>query len=273
MKLAVAVIHGMGSQKKFFAEPLIDELVELFTAAGGQPGDLVFKPIYWAPVLIRKEEVLWDRVTKFHDLDYTKLRRFVVNALGDAIAYQPLKKGAKQTQNVYEEIHALVREALRNLARDAGDTTPLVILAHSLGSIIISNYLWDLWKKPNPLTPIEGGETLAGLVTFGSPMALWSLRYDNFGKPIPFPHPKLKTRYPRVKPQWLNFFDDDDILAYPLKNLNPEYRNVVTKDLPISVGGFFTGWNPLAHSKYWTDNDFTKPVAKLLHKIWKDIQP
>ncbi|MFQ5846579.1 MAG: chemotaxis protein [Candidatus Methylomirabilales bacterium] len=273
MKLAVAVIHGMGSQKASFAEPLIEELEDRFADAGEDPGELVFEPIYWAPVLLQKENTLWGRVTKFHDLDYTKLRRFVVNALGDAIAYQPSKKGAKKTQNVYDDIHAVVRGALRRLAQRAGEKTPLVILAHSLGSIIISNYLWDLWKTAHPVTPLEGGETLAGLVTFGSPIALWSLRYDNFGTPIPFPHPKLKTRYPRVKPQWLNFFDEDDILAYPLKNLNPAYRTIVTKDIPISVGGFFTGWNPLAHTHYWTDNDFTKPVAKLLRKIWADTQP
>ena len=53
----------------------------------------------------------------------------------------------------------------------------------------------------------------------------------------------------------------------------PLYHGVVTRDIGISVGGLFTGWNPLAHSEYWTDNDFTRPVAAVLHSIWTESQP
>ncbi len=272
MKLAVAVIHGMGSQEESFAEPLSEELTDRFSELGGDPADLVFQSIYWAPVLIQEETKLWEKVTKKHDLDYTKLRRFMLNALGDAIAYQLVQKVATGDKNAYEEIHAVVRQALRDLAQRAGDAVPLVILAHSLGSIIISNYLWDLSKNPTSPPPLEGGETLAALVTFASPLALWSLRYKNFGKPIRFPPPNLNARFPQVKPKWINFFDEDDILAYPLKTLNSEYEQVVSEDIAISVGGLFAGWNPLAHSVYWTDDDFTKPVAELLYSVWRDSQ-
>ncbi len=272
MKLAVGVIHGMGSQEDDFAEPLREELTERFQDLGGEPDDLVFEPIYWAPVLNKNERDLWNKVTKRHDLDYTRLRRFVINALGDAIAYQPLKPGAKKTQNVYRQIHEVLRQSLHQLSLRAGKNAPLVLLAHSLGSVIVSNYWWDMWKKGTAPNPLEGGETLAGLVTFGSPLAVWSLRYEGFGKPIKFPHPKLKTHYPRVTPKWLNYFDEDDILAYPLKDLNNDYKKIVTRDIPISVGGLFSGWNPLSHNGYWTDNDFTKPVTRLLHEILNDTK-
>ncbi len=276
MKLAVAIIHGMGSQKDTFAEPIKQELTDRFANLKGRKTDLVFESIYWAPVLNRRESELWNKVITSHDLDYVKLRQFVISALGDAIAYQPLKAGAQKTKDVYTDIHRIVRKSLSNLATQAGPGVPLLIIAHSLGSIIISNYLWDLWKPAMgatpPMTPLEGGETLAGLVTFGSPMALWSLRYYNYGEPIGFPHRRLKQRFPKIKPKWLNFFDDDDILAYPLRDLNSKYRKRVSQDIPISVGGFFSGWNPLSHTRYWTDNDFTKPVTELLHRIWKDAQ-
>ena len=276
MKLAVAIIHGMGSQKDTFADPLKQELTDRFAKLKGRKTDLVFESIHWAPVLSRRESELWDKVVTSYDLDYVKLRQFIISALGDAIAYQPLRAGAQKTKNVYTDIHRIVRKSLSNLATNAGQRVPLVVIAHSLGSIIMSNYLWDLWKPtigPKPLmTPLEGGETLAGLVTFGSPMALWSLRYDNYGEPIGFPHPSLKQHFPKIKSKWLNFFDDDDILAYPLRDLNIKYRRRVSRDIPISVGGLFTGWNPVSHTRYWTDNDFTKPVAELLHAVWNDAQ-
>ncbi|NIQ25048.1 MAG: hypothetical protein GTN88_00295, partial [Gammaproteobacteria bacterium] len=66
---------------------------------------------------------------------------------------------------------------------------------------------------------------------------------------------------------WLNFFDPDDVLGYPLKPLSPEYRRAVSRDITINVGGIAASWNPLSHSKYWTDNDFTKPVAKFIDKL------
>ncbi len=68
MKLAVGVIHGMGSQEDDFADPLRKELTERFQDLGGEPDDLVFEPIYWAPVLNKKERDLWNKVTKRHDL-------------------------------------------------------------------------------------------------------------------------------------------------------------------------------------------------------------
>ena len=54
------------------------------------------------------------------------------------------------------------------------------------------------------------------------------------------------------------------MLAYPLRAINQDYKNTVTKDIAINVGGLFSSWNPLCHSEYWTDNDFTKHDAKFI---------
>lgn len=277
MNLAVVSIHGMGTHEKDFADAMQRELQDRYNG----PSDLVFDTIHWSPVLSGAEDKLWDKVRGDHDLDFTKLRRFVLNALGDSIAYQPLKETTdSKVKDIYRLVHEAVGKTLKRVASKAGEKTPLVILAHSLGSVIVSNYLWDLWKPSSsenpplpPASPLERGETLAGLVTFGSPLALWSLRYPNFGDPIPFPHTKLGTHFPKVKGQWLNLFDQDDILAYPLRGINAQYKKVVTLDQQVSVGSLFTGWNPVAHTEYWTDDDFTKPVTSVLNKIARETQP
>ena len=83
-------------------------------------------------------------------------------------------------------------------------------------------------------------------------------------KPIPFNQLVLEFQTLKNKAKWLNYYDPDDILGYPLKSINEPYDNTVSEDIPINVGGLFSSWNPLSHIEYWTDDDFTKPVSKFI---------
>lgn len=253
--LGVAVIHGMGSQRsKDFADPLIQEL----EARVKQPGEIAWRPIYWADVLSGRQDKYLKAANRNNDLDFYSLRRFVVSALGDASAYQRVDDDPEST---YGRIHTIVRDEIAALRDDLGsDDKPLVILAHSLGGHIVSNCIWDIQKKNAIAEPgdnaFERMRTLAGLITFGCniPLFTFALR-----KIVPISLPKMAA--------WLNFFDPDDVLGYPLKPLSPEYRRVVSRDIAINAGGISSSWNPLSHSEYWTDNDFTKPVARFLEKL------
>ncbi len=89
-------------------------------------------------------------------------------------------------------------------------------------------------------------------------------------EPIGFPGSKLPQAL-REKARWFNFFDPDDILGYPLRPINFAYRKIVDEDIAINVGGLNSSWNPLSHTKYWTDNDFTKPVAAFLEKLLETV--
>ena len=35
----------------------------------------------------------------------------------------------------------------------------------------------------------------------------------------------------------------------------------------MNVGSILRSWNPLSHEEYWTDNDFTTPVATLIREL------
>jgi hypothetical protein len=91
----------------------------------------------------------------------------------------------------------------------------------------------------------------------------------------PFPTPNLQAFFPPGTPpekiaevtQWLNFYDPDDILGYPMKSLDPKYAKTVTRDIAVNVGNLLRSWNPASHTEYWTDNNITRPVAELLHGI------
>ncbi len=287
-KIAVAIIHGVGKQDKDFAAGMSQEITDRFanhirkkTNKIQNPSEeLVIEPIYWAPVLQNSEDELWKRLNRGGDMDLLTLRQFLIDFGADAIAYQPTKKDS----HIYEEIHKIFAQKLKKLAAGAGDTAPLCIIAHSLGSVIASNYFYDLQqtrtrripsiiKKEIANNPLEKGKTFTSFYTFGSPIAIWSLRYTDFGKPISVPSPNLCNYHSNLTGEWINFYDKQDILGYPLKTLNGAYREAVTEDSEVNVGGIFTSWNPVSHMAYWTDNDITKPIAKSLARVWKTVNP
>jgi hypothetical protein len=285
-RVAVAIVHGVGVQGSDFAEPMIQELTERFAKELGMSvaaasGELIVEAVHWAPVLQGEQTRLWRRVSAGRDLDFVKLRHFMVDFAGDAIAYQPTPWG----REVYDSVHAVVATSLRALASRAGEGAPLCVIAHSLGTIIASNYLYDLSQRrrkgfvakavrqAKQNTPLENGETLTLFYTLGSPIAIWSLRFEEFGIPIAVPAPELPSHHPQLAGEWINFYDPDDVIGYPLRGLNDAYKASVTKDVALNAGGLLASWNPLSHNGYWTDDDVTKPIARSLAKVWRDLNP
>jgi hypothetical protein len=273
-KLGVLIVHGMGSQRPDFADDMIDELERRINSAGA----ICWEAAWWADILSPKEDALWASLSKNENLHYDHIRQFVISAFGDAIAYQRVPG---ERQDVYTEIHrrmhhhiARLRAALKAGASDGAPDPPLVVMGHSLGSDILSNYIWDRQRGHGSGygdTPFEKMQTLAGILTFGCNIPLFTLPHDEIVS-IQFPPAELPHNFPagtdpaklRAATQWLNFYDPDDVLGYPLKPLSASYARAVTKDLAINVGGILTSWNPLSHNQYWTDDSFTKPVAAML---------
>ena len=171
--------------------------------------------------------------------------------------------------DMYRQIHNRIHQSLARLRSNLGNQDkPLIVIAHSLGSVILSNYIWDEQTNQGLGTnPFERMETLASIVTFGSNIPLFTLALDDI-ECITFPPPTLPAKL-KTRAKWLNFFDGDDVLGYPLKPLSTSYRQTVTADLQINAGGLFTSWNPISHTEYWTDTDFTKPVAQLICDLVK----
>lgn len=260
-KIGVLIVHGMGSQQPDFADGMIAALEEKL---GAKAGEVCWQPVYWSPVLSGREEEIWKRLSAECDLDWVRLRKFVINALGDATAYRYIPGEFECT---YYRIHDMVHRELTKL-RDklGGDDKPLIVCAHSLGAIILTDYIWDRQHGKDQdrygQSPFVRMESLAGLVTFGCNIPLFVLAYDPV-ECITFP-PQTLANDLKAKAKWLNLFDPDDILGWPLMELSDTYRKAVTEDREINVGGVLTSWNPVSHSEYWTDNNFIRPVAEIV---------
>ena len=147
-ELGVLIIHGMGSQTEDYADAMTKELSSRIDDRGKDSDQVAWKPVYWADVLESKQLRYLRDARRGGDLDFIKLRRFIITAIGDASAY---RKVEKKTQTTYDEIHKRIEDNVRELYEkdlEAKDK-PLVVLAHSLGGHIMSNYIWDRQTSQN----------------------------------------------------------------------------------------------------------------------------
>lgn len=279
-KIGIIIIHGAGTPTEDFAAEMIVRITKGFRkrlSIDDAEQELVFEPIFWSSIFELEQRELWEKVREGTNLNYHWLRRFVIDFMGDAIAYQPTVLG---NQN-YDNVHSLVAESISKLRKRIGPDAPLCVISHSLGSVVAGNYFYDLQynrenigsktKENYSHTPIEQCETLTLFYTLGSPIALWSLRYTDYGAPITVPARRIQEKYPAIQGEWLNFYDKDDVLAYPLKAINTAYKDAVTEDVPVNSGGLLTSWNPLSHNQYDTDDEVISRIVDGLVRTWKVI--
>ncbi|WP_198768940.1 chemotaxis protein [Fictibacillus halophilus] len=281
-KIAVAILHGIGNQSEEFSDLFIETLTKRFSQMikpfyATPEEELIIQPIYWGSVFNERESLLWKNLNKEGDLDYKQLRQFVIHFFGDAIAYQP----AVNHNPNYIRVHEVYARGLRKLGEVAGEDAPLFVIAHSLGTVITSNYFYDLQFIPERIsesvmpnmqaTPLEKGETLTSFYSLGSPLALWSLRYADFDKPIQVPSPYLRNHHPDLQGKWVNMYDKDDVFGYPLKTINDSYNGAIAVDKEINSGGLISSSTPLSHNHYFKTNEVIHAIGDDLAEIWKQL--
>ena len=144
---------------------------------------------------------------------------------------------------------------------------PVAVVAQSLGCEQISNYIWDAIEEKRLFDPegelgkaLEADDdearfkalaTCSLLVTTGCNIPL-------FRASLPFP---TVFEQPNKDFVWRNYFDRDDCLGYPIRDMSDSYKVEWIEDKLVSVGGFMTGWNPASHGMYWTDKDVVGPLS------------
>lgn len=263
-KVGVLFVHGMGAVTDDYAHDAIHELRERIAGRGLNRDEIAWQSVYWHGLLSANENRLWVDLSAQNDLNWGKLRKFFINAFGTASAYRSC---GDRPDSMYQRMHGLVRDSLRELREKlGGHDKPLLVIAHSLGSVVISDYIWDRQhgrdQESFGATPFERMETLSGLVTLGSCLPLFTVASDNIAA-IEFPPPTLPQAM-QSRAKWLNLYDSDDVLGWPLKQLSKSYGAAVTEDIEVSVGNILTSWNPSSHSAYWNDDSVIKPTLYLL---------
>jgi hypothetical protein len=305
-RIAVLFVHGVGIREPDYARTAIAQLRKQFRAATGFPNaddDLVVESAYWAPAVVDREDRLSERavpgfasgwfsamntltqkvatgstlalvplalsglvrhVPGIPKIHWPTLRWAVTNFVGDVVSYQV----SPHSREVYDAVHDRVRQALARLADQAPDA-PLFVVAHSLGSVIAADHFYDLSKgRRHAPTPLQSGRTLTGFYTLGSPIALWTQRDGDFATPLRIPARTSQDPVLAAAAEWINFYDADDVLAFPLKGLSAEWDKAVDEDRSVSVGALIIGMSPASHVAYWNDAAVIRPIANSLAWLW-----
>lgn len=189
-------------------------------------------------------------------------RYFSTFLAGDVIAYID-----EADNKIRETAWGHIRQYLE--APD-GSVKPYSIVGHSLGSVIAYDFVFAMMVREK-LFDFAGAPKLTtaqvklwqdsfqNLYTMGSPIGLFMMRHrdlwqNDFGKLI---NPVDKTAKNRF---WLNVWDKDDLVAYPLEKI---FKNQVGKalmDVEVDTGMLM----PWAHTMYWDDAETAKAIAATL---------
>ncbi|MFT5127881.1 MAG: hypothetical protein ACI8W8_001488 [Rhodothermales bacterium] len=262
--LGVLVIHGMGSQMPGYSAAMKDELERSFPIGSSS---VAWEEVLWADVLRSREINLLDAMSNSpQPLNWASLREFAVHSFGDALAYHR----SHAAGSAYSRVHDVISGSVDSLQSRLSPRAPIIVIAHSLGAHMISNYIWDQQHGDNR-SPVDN---LLSMISIGNNIPLFSLDFpDAISRPITLPRSPLA--------RWLNFYDRDDVLGWPLRplyegnlvQLTPEQQATVgcIQDCEINVGNLATSWNPMAHMGYWTDNDFTGPVTDYFLRVFDSL--
>ncbi|MEM9840628.1 MAG: hypothetical protein AAF830_15930 [Pseudomonadota bacterium] len=270
-RVAVAVIHGVGAQVR--KDPMRTDQLSfsrgLHNKIRGELGgsvmqdQIAWREIFWSDILQERQDQYFSAIRNI--VRVGRLRRLVVSNFADALAFT--RKGA-----AYDELNRRIVSVLHDLKGDCPSDTPLVILAHSFGGRIMSNYIYDLQQGIRTAdTAFERCETTARFVTFGCNLPLFTFSYpEEELEPIRYPGTSLPDEF-RGEPWWANYYDRDDLLAYPIAPIGPKYQALADRgelaETQINVGGLFSSWNTLSHNEYWTSPAFYQPVSGMLKRL------
>jgi hypothetical protein len=279
-KLAVLVIHGMGTQERaeadpqtglYFSHKLYSRLAQVWDEHRLSE-EVAWKEVRWASVF--NDASGQNRQTLYLDKLAERLpswgltwllRGLVMQRFADAAAYYPTPPQA--TQSTYARVHDIIDTAMAELEQQVTEDAQLVVLAHSLGAHIMSNYIYDVTQKQNdPRTRPDGFQSFQRLkhfVTFGAniPVFTFSLRSV---QPIRFPAAEADAAQPEG--WWRNYYSRFDPLGYPLEPV-PGYAGPVERgeifEERVDVGSLLSRFTPVSHNAYWSAPQMARRIADL----------
>ncbi len=275
----VIIVHGIGTPQPGYAQPLIAGLTEKFSfhlqktlPMRVEPKDnLIIREVIWDDVLAANQEKLavllkkgfiqhknkglreiLSKVFAFATNWILRLRTdFAAEAISDVIGYKNNEAYPQIQQRLLDAINSL-----RGEEREAGEKQHLTIISHSLGTVISSDFVYDRLKAGGTF---HDQFLFSNFFTLGSPLALFALQYgiELFKSPV---------HLEEAAGQWMNIFDLDDPIAYPLKNLNEAYDKAVTVDREVNTGGF-----GVSHTRYFQNPVVQDVIAEKLARDWLRI--
>jgi hypothetical protein len=273
-KLGVLILRGSGDTGFHRQEKFIDKLNKRLLKKKLQTSDICYSYADWYGPLQEQQEKLLQRMNDEPGLNLRSktIRKLLITNIADLITYGGLPGFPG---DAYHRMHKLVHDAIIQLKIQLPDNGPLVILASSMGTEIINNYIWDRQQGYDAdiygASAFERLETLAGLFTFGNNIPIFASSFDiDELQPIRFPMPGLDEKYQTIA-IWQNYYDKNDPLGYPVKFLNRNYAGANVSDIQVGVGNPLSAWNILSHFGYWTSRKVEKIICNFIAELFEKV--
>lgn len=260
-KIFILAIPGIGTKEEGFADDLKKDL-EKHTKNSSVNGN--FELIECYPFkesnIDKNQDNLFERLDKDNDLGgILSLRRPILKAFGDGVTFE---RNSLDADSPYQKIHRYLLSIVEDVNKKIKtyDNATLVIVGSSMGVHILSTYIWDADNGKGIFESVAATadndlSNLEYLATIGCNIPLFVSGLDESQIKA------FKKRNPNFI--WNNYYDQDDVLGWPLKQLSLSYKELVT-DFEINTGQYVG-----SHTKYWDDNDFTKPLAEKLKSLYE----
>jgi hypothetical protein len=268
--LALLIVHGMGDTAPDFHEELV---VPLRTRLQDAWDRVAWRPVYYGPALQRNERAIFDRMRPL--LRWEGLRELMLFGFSDAASLEHKKELALSP---YWQTQRLILQQLDELFEEVAGPAPLAIVAHSLGCQVMSNYIWDaqqprayagIWSAPledgvpadSPRDRFRRMRSLRLLMTTGCNIPVFVAGHSAIE---PIDRSKLAAGF-----RWINQFDPDDVLGWPLAQLSAPYAALV-EDRAVNASGntllaHVKSLTPYSHMQYWS-------TEKVLDRIADEIK-
>jgi hypothetical protein len=268
-KLGLLVIRGSGESGFKRPEKLLKKIFRKLDQKGVSTGQLHHEMVDWYEPLQKRQEIVLGRMFAADiKIKARKTRRLIITNIGDLINY-----GGKPNMpgKGYEDTHKQVHKSMLALKTNLMDNAPLIILAASMGTEIINDYIWDrqhaTGDDPFGNSAFERFETLTGLFTFGHNIPIFAASHEiDSLEPITFPPPNLEARL-SGKAVWHNYYDKNDPMGYPIKPLNSNYAGAIVEDIQINVGNPLISWNLFSHFGYWRSGKLAKIISNYIEDV------
>ena len=254
----IILLHGMGDEDPQTTEydPFIANVQALLRARGVQADSVKFHCIdyshiaggdQWAVFNKSFPKFAGSRPSPFQIIPF--LRYFMTFYVGDVIAYSSPDGENSIREYVFGKLDEIIRTKAPSFS----------IIAHSLGSVVAYDYLFNLFGKDgNQARKVGEGVTprLVSFFTMGSPIGLFLLRKKGLLEPGILK--KNPIGLDKTRGCWCNLYDKQDVIAYPLQGLFPE----VAKDVVVQTGNLIVN----SHMNYWLKKDVARKIVGRLLK-------
>ena len=247
-------IHGVNDQTTGYSNWLFEKIKDYYRSLLKHKG-MAEDKIEQRLAQVVQKEFLWADVTtnltnRYLQLEYELfggkkgLWNWVakkVDPLALQIMYYIKDKGDKQSGVM--SILKRIDDSFKSATQQSKD---VVIVAHSLGSVIAFDYIFGFRKYY-----LDPSCNVLAFITMGSPIPIFTSAMGHVDSELELPE--------NVK-AWYNVFDNEDGIA---RRCKPFFQDIPLEEIQVN-----TGILPIsAHINYWRNKQTASVIAKVLNRI------